>query len=115
MDLAAFDVDTFLPVGSLTIDGITGSSGSLVRWGANGLAFHDEDSVYLIRTALAPLPAPTLVPADVDTDGLQEIFADLGSAGLWLWDGTWTSTSGLNPDTIVTGDFDGDGGDRVGS
>ena len=93
--------------------GVSGAASSLVRWGANGLAFRDDDSLYLIRTALAPLPAPTLVPADVDTDGLQEIFADLGSAGLWLWDGTWTSTSGLNPEAIVAGDFDGDGGEEL--
>jgi hypothetical protein len=111
--LLAFDQGTFLPAGWLSVSGVSGAASSLVRWGANGLAFHDEDSVYLIRTALAPLPAPTLVPADVDTDGLQEIFADLGPAGLWLWDGTWMSPSGLNPEAIVAGDFDGDGGDEL--
>ncbi len=107
--LLAFDQGTFLPAGSLSVSDVSGAAKSLVRWGANGLAFRADDGIHLIRTVLAPLPARTLVPADVDTDGLQEIFADLGPAGLWLWDGAWTSVSALNPDSMVAADLDGNG------
>ena len=107
--LQVFDQATFLPVGSLNVSGVSGPASSLVRWGANGLAFRDDNSVLLIRTALVPQPAPRLVPADTDGDGFQEIFADLGSAGLWEWDGAWTSLSAMNPDSLVAADLDGDG------
>jgi hypothetical protein len=107
--LLSFDQRTFLSLGSLPVDGVSGAAIGLVRWGANGLAFRDDTYLFLIRTVLAPLPTPRLVPADVDGDGFQEVLADLGSAGLWLWDGAWTSLSGMNPDSMTTGDLDGSG------
>ena len=37
--LRAYDAATFGAVGSLTIPGVTGAPSSLIRWGADGLAF----------------------------------------------------------------------------
>ncbi|MDQ3917543.1 MAG: WD40 repeat domain-containing protein, partial [Acidobacteriota bacterium] len=39
LTLRAYDVNTFLPAGTQTITGTTGAPTTLVRWGANGLAF----------------------------------------------------------------------------
>ena len=64
--LKAFDLNTFLPVGSLTISGVEGSPTSLVRWGANGLAFRTSDNqLFIIQTSLIPSaePIPTPTPA----------------------------------------------------
>jgi hypothetical protein len=49
LTLKAFDAETFVPRGSLTIDGVSGSPGSLIRWGSRGLAFRTTaDQVFLI-------------------------------------------------------------------
>jgi hypothetical protein len=71
--LRAFDLNTFLPLGTITISGIVGGAGpglgSLVRWGANGLAFRTSTQVFLIETALVnaaiavPTPTPTPSPS----------------------------------------------------
>jgi hypothetical protein len=53
--LQSFDIDTFVPVGSVEIPGVSGQAGSLIRWGDHGLAFRAADSqVFLVRTALVP-------------------------------------------------------------
>lgn len=53
--LRAFDQNTFLPLGTMDIQSVSGTPGSLVRWGTNGLAFRtDSDQVFLIRTSLIP-------------------------------------------------------------
>jgi hypothetical protein len=66
--LKAFDVNTFLSVGTLTIPGVTGNVTSLVRWGSNGLAFRtDGGQLFLIQTDLIPsvdpVPSPTPTPS----------------------------------------------------
>ena len=36
---------------------------------------------------------------DVDGDGSDEVLADFGSLGLWLWNaGAWSQISALNPE-----------------
>src|SRR5262249_9487557 len=63
--LRAFDLSTFLPLGTLTISGVNGSVSSLVRWGSNGLAFRsDGGQLFLIQTSLVPSndPIPTPTP-----------------------------------------------------
>lgn len=48
--LRAFDADTFVPLGSLKINGMVGSPSSLIRWGRAGLAFRTSgDQVFIIR------------------------------------------------------------------
>lgn len=69
IDLKAFDINTFVLVGSLTISGVTGVPTSLVRWGANGLAFRTigDNQLIIIQTSLIPsaepIPTPTPTPS----------------------------------------------------
>jgi Calx-beta domain len=68
LSLKAFDINTFLSVGSLTIPGVSGLPTSLVRWGANGLAFRtDNNQLFIIQTSLIPsaepIPTPTPIPS----------------------------------------------------
>ncbi|MGI8656754.1 MAG: Calx-beta domain-containing protein [Pyrinomonadaceae bacterium] len=72
LTLKAFDVNTFLPVGALTISGVNGDVTSLVRWGANGLAFRTSgNQLFLIQTSLIPssepIPTPAATPAPTPT------------------------------------------------
>jgi hypothetical protein len=72
LTLKAFDVNTFNPVGTLTIPGVNGNVSRLVRWGSNGLAFcTDGGQLFLIQTALIPsadpVPSPTPTPASSPT------------------------------------------------
>jgi uncharacterized repeat protein (TIGR01451 family) len=54
--LLAFDARTFLPVGALSVSGVSGAPSRLIRWGANGLAFRTSgNQVFLVRTSLIPL------------------------------------------------------------
>ncbi|HET6890253.1 MAG TPA: Calx-beta domain-containing protein, partial [Pyrinomonadaceae bacterium] len=57
--LRAFDINTFLPLGAVTLNNVTGTPVNLVRWGVNGLAFNTvgnfsntQSNVYLLQTAL---------------------------------------------------------------
>jgi hypothetical protein len=66
--LRSFDMNTFLPIASVTIQGINGTPTSLVRWGENGLAFRvSNGKVFLIQSALVdgavPVPSPTPTPS----------------------------------------------------
>jgi hypothetical protein len=49
LTLQAFDATTFVPRGSLSIPGASGSAGSLIRWGPRGLAFRTTgDQIFVI-------------------------------------------------------------------
>jgi uncharacterized repeat protein (TIGR01451 family) len=64
--VTAFDLNTFLSVGSLPVGGVTtdfGTVSSLVRWGADGLAFRTDTQVYVLRDKLVKDLSGT--PADV--------------------------------------------------
>ncbi|MBW3623672.1 MAG: DUF11 domain-containing protein, partial [Armatimonadetes bacterium] len=53
--LLAYDLDTLILVGSLNLPDAMGSTGSLIRWGEDGLAFRtSQNQVFLIRTPLVP-------------------------------------------------------------
>jgi hypothetical protein len=68
LTLRVFDINTFLPLGSLTIGGVSGGPTSLLRWGANGLAFRTTlNQLFIIQTSLIPsaepIPTPTPTPS----------------------------------------------------
>lgn len=68
VQLKAFDLNTFLPLGFINIPGVSGVPRSLVRWGTNGLAFRTNTrQVFLIETALVdasiPVASPTPTPS----------------------------------------------------
>ncbi|HKE58734.1 MAG TPA: hypothetical protein VKB46_18610, partial [Pyrinomonadaceae bacterium] len=63
--LKAYDINTFVQVGSATLAGITGDPTALVRWGTNGLALRTSTGqLQIIRTSLIPSadPSPTPTP-----------------------------------------------------
>ncbi len=67
--LKAFDINTFVLLGSLTINGVGAlpAPTPLIRWGANGLAFRTENELIIIQTSLIPsaepIPTPTPTPS----------------------------------------------------
>ena len=69
--LRVYDTSTFLLKGTLTIPNLTGTPGSLIRWGADGLAFRTDTKVYFISisaivpTPVTPVPAPVQVAPNV--------------------------------------------------
>ena len=76
--LKAFDISTFVPLGSINLGIVSGSSfseapSSLVRWGTNGLAFRTPSRVIVIQTSLVsssgavPTPTPTPSPTPSPT------------------------------------------------
>ena len=72
MTIQAFDQNTFVPVGSLSIPNVRGPVTSLVRWGANGLAFGTTGGqFFIIQTTLVPsseaIPTPTPTPSPTPT------------------------------------------------
>jgi hypothetical protein len=70
MLVRAYDLHTFLPVGTLAVPNISGWPTAVVRWGTNGFAFRTStNKVYLLQTSLIqaplqppPVPAPTPTP-----------------------------------------------------
>ena len=73
--LKVFDSDTFSPIGSLTLPGVTGAPVSLVRWGRNGLAFNttpsfnsaDPNQVYILQTEFVSNSDPIPTGIQVET------------------------------------------------
>jgi len=55
-NIRVFDLTTRQPLGGAVISGVTGNPGSLIRWGAKGLAFRTSTGqVHLIESsALIP-------------------------------------------------------------
>jgi DNA-binding beta-propeller fold protein YncE len=65
--LRTFDMETFVLVGELNLPNVIGNPTSLVRWGADGLAFRTETQVFLLQHALVAPPSPSFVPAPLAT------------------------------------------------
>jgi len=72
VQIRAFDLNTFIPLGSVNVDGVRGRVSSFIRWGSNGLAFSTSGGqVFLIQSSLVssvgPAPTPTPTPASTPT------------------------------------------------
>jgi hypothetical protein len=68
--LRVFDIKTLVVLGELKLPGVTGGQvTSLVRWGADGLAFRTDVQVYVLQNQLiaAPTPLPPFTPAPAAT------------------------------------------------
>jgi len=70
--LRAFDINTFIQLGSLFINDVSGTPTSLLRWGPNGLAFRTtENELFIVQTSLIPsaepIPTPTPIPSPTPT------------------------------------------------
>jgi hypothetical protein len=60
LTLKSYNISTFLPTGSLNITGVSGTPGSLIRWGNDGLAFNTSGGqVFLLQTSLVASPEPS--------------------------------------------------------
>jgi len=80
--ISAFDTNTFLQVGSITLPNVIGNPVNLVRWGVNGLAlntqpqfgFTDPGQVYILQTALVSnaAPIPTGLQLESNVVGVSE-------------------------------------------
>ena len=76
--LRAYDTSTFAVVGEIKVGGVNGQVSSLVRWGANGLAFRTlGGQLFLIQTSLIPssepVPDPTPTPSPTPTPESPEV------------------------------------------
>ena len=60
--LRAFDINTFLPIASVTVPGVNGDVSNMVRWGSNGLAFRTFNQLFLVQTSLIPSADPITTP-----------------------------------------------------
>ena len=82
LTITAYDLNTFLPVGTISIPGFNGGPGSAVRWGTNGLAFRTSDrKIFLIesdRECEVPIPSPT--PSIADTVANSAIHSNVCEA-----------------------------------
>jgi hypothetical protein len=124
--LRAFNINSFIPVGTLTISGVKGAVSSLVRWGSNGLAFRtDGGQLFLIQTTLipsadpiptpspTPSPSPSPSPTPINTfvrkvplvnndiaysSSTQKFYTSLPSSA----DGTGNSIQAIDPNTGAT-------------
>jgi IPT/TIG domain len=60
----AFDLTHFVKSGSITIPGVNGTAGRLVRWGENGLAFNTSDGhIFLVGGNFISPVSTTIPPA----------------------------------------------------
>ena len=109
LTLLAFDTQTFLEVGSLSVPGVSGSPSSLIRWGANGLAFRTSGGqLFLIRTSLITAAQPvsiTLSPAQVaggmTTTGMVTLAAPAPSGGVTLLLSSSNTTAATVPPSLT--------------
>ena len=86
-------------------DEVAGDFGAVGLWLADGGAW----------TQLSGTDAEFMVPADINADSRAEVAVDFSTTGLWLWSPTagWAQASGVNADSVLSGDFDNDSYDEL--
>ncbi len=75
LNLLAFDTATFAEIGAVQITGVTGTAGSLVRWGAHGLAFRTSSGqVFIVESAaFVPPAASALTLPPIVSEGAGQL------------------------------------------
>jgi hypothetical protein len=84
--IRAFDSNTFLPIGSINVPGITNTPVSLFRWGTNGLAFNtvrpsgftEPSQVYLVQSKL--VSDAGIIPIGIELERNQFSISESTSA-----------------------------------
>jgi YVTN family beta-propeller protein len=66
LKLAAFDPVTFALIGRQSLPSGLTSTGSLIRWGVNGLAFRSATAIHLISSSLVPSEPPADLSVSVE-------------------------------------------------
>ena len=124
IEVRAYDTDTFVPIGVVTLPGVDGTPKDVARWGTNGLAISTPDAyTYFIKSDLvgpgeigSPAPTPTPVPAaysaafvrrvDIPNNYItyneldQKIYASVPSSGGPGLGNTITRIDPLNGSTV---------------
>ncbi len=52
--LRSYDTDRFAEIGSINVSGVSGTPGTLVRWGEAGLAFRTPTQIFILNTVVVP-------------------------------------------------------------
>ncbi|HJQ31230.1 MAG TPA: Calx-beta domain-containing protein [Pyrinomonadaceae bacterium] len=103
----AYDLRTFLHVGTLAVPNVLGATTAAFRWGADGLAFRTlGNKVYLLRTSLIPAATQTPAPAPSPTPPSYTLRGQVGGFGgppqpapvTLSLSGPLTGTATTNPD-----------------
>ncbi|OGD22842.1 MAG: hypothetical protein A2W03_03675 [Candidatus Aminicenantes bacterium RBG_16_63_16] len=80
-------------------------------FGSFGLWTYKESSGW---TNLSGADAEFVIPADANADTADEIVADFGALGLWLWDTSqWTQLTDADSEYVISADVTGDGSDEI--
>ncbi len=99
-------VDT---AGNAFICGSTGSTEATFPVTTGPDLTHNGSSDAFVARYGGPPVTRSLLAADTDGDGTEEILADIGPDGLWLWDSyVWTLLSASDPDAVIAANVDGD-------
>src|SRR6185369_734733 len=101
--LVAFDSNTFLPVGSVTLPFIGGNPVGLLRWGTNGLAFATvtttfpgSSRVFIVQSELVSNAAPIPTGIQFETDRIFVSEATPSVLVKVIRTGDVSSTSSIN-------------------
>ena len=70
--LVTSDLETLLPIASLPLSAVTNATGTMVRWGTNGLAFrvNNATQIAVVRASTVPAGAPADLGVTFGTTGL---------------------------------------------
>ena len=91
---------------------VTGTSEN--TFGSPVRAFSGLYDAYLAKLGEAPLWLEHHAVGDFDGDGADEMAVDLGSTGVWLYNGgSWSQLTPSNPESLVPADVDGDSVDEL--
>ncbi len=102
--LSAFDSNTFLPIGSVTLPGVSGIPLNLVRWGTNGLAFNtvpfggssQPGQIFLVQTELVSAGGPMPTGLQFETGNPSAVESSSSVSVKVIRTGVITATNTVN-------------------